>query len=120
MTFGQRMPDFYPQRDAGDVTRAEALTRTAGTFLRASAGMLPPDGASLATQPRLGARAGEFELSAPWSTTVLTRPVRAREPLSKCVASSVEAPHGHPPVGRILALMANRLRFYDESRRCQR
>ena len=28
--------------------------------------MLPPDGASLATQPRLGARAGEFELSAPW------------------------------------------------------
>jgi hypothetical protein len=65
MTFGQRMPDFYPQRDAGDVTRAEALTRTAGTFLRASAGMLPPDGASLATQPRLAARAGEFELSAP-------------------------------------------------------
>ena len=60
MTFGQRMPDFYPQRDAGDVTGAEALTRTAGTFLRASARMLPPDGASLATQPRLAARAGEF------------------------------------------------------------
>jgi hypothetical protein len=56
MTFGQRMPDFYPQRDAGDVTGAEALTRTAGTFLRASARMLPPDGASLATQPRRGAR----------------------------------------------------------------
>jgi hypothetical protein len=56
---------FYPQRDAGDVTRAEALTRTAGTFLRASAGMLPPDGASLATHPRLAARAGEFEFSAP-------------------------------------------------------
>ncbi|MFZ0504792.1 MAG: hypothetical protein WAM44_13830, partial [Chthoniobacterales bacterium] len=48
------------------VDLAEALTRTAGTFLRASAGMLPPDGASLATQPRLAARAGEFELSAPW------------------------------------------------------
>src|SRR5205814_3002442 len=35
-------------------------------------------------------------------------PFAPREPQSKYVASPVETPHGHPPVGRILALMANR------------
>src|ERR1700719_1062342 len=35
------------QRDAGDIVEAEASTRTAGTFLRATPGMLPPGSASL-------------------------------------------------------------------------
>jgi hypothetical protein len=41
------------QRDAGDIVKAKASTRTAGTFLRATPGMLPPGSASL---PRAIAR----------------------------------------------------------------